>query len=68
MATQHDYQVGENAAWEWLNSNESFYAGMIPQSVVEGVTKAVIDAVDAARAKANEAKDQKDQKDQKNQT
>ncbi len=58
MATQHDYQIGKDAAMEWLNTNESFYAGMVPESVVEGVAKAIIDAVDAARAKANEAKDQ----------
>jgi len=58
MATQRDYQVGENAARQWLNANESFYAGMVPQNVVEGVTKAIVDAVDADRAKRNPPKEQ----------
>ncbi len=58
MATQRDYQVGENAARNWLNTNESFYAGMVPQNVVEGVSKAIVDAVDADRAKEAAQKQQ----------
>lgn len=49
MATQKDYQTGVDAANAWLQRNAGMYAGMIPQSYIQAITKSVIDAVDAER-------------------
>lgn len=51
MATPRDYQVASSAARTWLEQNEAFYASMVPQGVIDAVSKAIVDAVDADRAR-----------------
>jgi lysozyme family protein len=49
MASQRDYLIGAATARKWLNVNESAYAGMVPEEMVQAIAKAVIDAVDDDR-------------------
>lgn len=52
MATPKDYSTAVNATNAWLQKYAGMYAGMIPQSYIQAISKSVVDAVDAERATA----------------